>query len=161
MVPFWWCTLRYWLHSISTRSFILSWGLENIGTLKHYFENFPTYMPHVVGKLLEQHFNVSLFYNPIYKVLIFVKSRGQICPIFVLLFRNWSPGLENNDTLKCWSDNFLTPLIYVLCWKGSMYHCSPIQGQYLNSCYNFMKRGSQSATYAYSMLKINIEHRVE
>ena len=88
----------------------------------------------IVGKLLDQHFNILLFSNPGEKFLLLVESRGQIFPVVVLLFRTFSPGLENHDALKCWSDNFPTTLTYVVklenCQnKISMYGCSTIKGK--------------------------------
>ena len=58
------------------------------------------------GKLLNIYFNLSLFTNPGEKVLILVESRGTICPLSVILFRTFSPRLENNNTLKWISDKF-------------------------------------------------------
>ena len=63
------------------------------------FLNITTYI-RVDGKKPDHHFNVSLFSNPGDKVLILVKSKGQICPVVFHLFLTLSPGLENNDTLK-------------------------------------------------------------
>ena len=68
----------------------------------------------VVGKILDQHFNVSMLSNPGKKVLILVESNGQICPVVFLLFRTFPLGLENTDALKCWSDSFRTTLTYVV-----------------------------------------------
>ena len=54
----------------------------------------------VVGKMQDQHFNVKLSSNPGEKVLILVKSRGQICTIVFHLFWTLSLGLENKKSLK-------------------------------------------------------------
>ena len=48
------------------------------------------------------------------------------------LFRIFPPGLENNNTIKCWSSNFPTSLMYMTMLENcrnniSMYCCSPIQ----------------------------------
>ena len=95
------------------------------------FSNIITYIRDV-GKLPDQHFSVSMFSNPGGKILILVESRGQICPVVFHLFRIFPPGLDNNDTLKCWSGNFPTSLIYMIMLENcqnniSMYCCSPIQ----------------------------------
>ena len=71
----------------------------------------------VVGKMPKQHFNAILFSNPGDKVLILVESRGQICPIVFTLLRILSPGLENYDTLKCWSCIFQLSWHNCLCCK--------------------------------------------
>jgi hypothetical protein len=102
------------------------------------FSNLTIYVK-VVGKLLDQPFDVLLFSNTREKFLILVESRGQICPIVFLLFRTISPGLENNDTLICRSDNFTTTLTFVVklenCQNNiSMYNCSPIQSEGSNFC---------------------------
>ena len=79
-------------------------------------------------KIVGLTFNVSLFSNQREKVLILVESRGQMCPIVFLLLRTFSPRLENNNTLKCWFDNFPTTLTYVVKLENylkniSMYGC--------------------------------------
>ena len=75
------------------------------------FSNIPTYI-RVLEKLSDQHFNLLFFSNPRDKVMILVESRGKICPVVFLLLRTLSPGLKINITLKCWSNNFQTSLIY-------------------------------------------------
>ena len=51
-----------------------------IEMLFRQFSNLTTYVS-VFGKLLYQHFNLSLFSNPGVKVLILVESMVQICPL--------------------------------------------------------------------------------
>ena len=65
-----------------------------------HFSNMTTYV-RVVGKRQDQYFIVWMFSSPGDKVLILVERTGQICPIVFLLFWTLSPGLENNDALKC------------------------------------------------------------
>ena len=135
---------------------LFSPGLENNHSLKCCLDTFPTFTyVRVVGKLADQQFNVSLFSNTGEKVLILFESRGQICPIVFLLFKTYSPGLENNDTLQCWSHNFPTTLKYVVrsetCLNNiSIYGGSPIKGKDYNAFKKFMKPGSQSANYVIS-----------
>ena len=116
------------------------------------FSNLITYF-RVVGKLLDWYFNVLLFSNAREKVLILVETRGKICLIVLLLYRTFSPGLTNNHTLKFWSDNFSTTRTYVVkleyCRNNlSMNVVLQSKGIDSNSCFNFMKPGSQSATYS-------------
>ena len=82
----------------------------------------------VCAKLLELHFNISLFSNRGEKVLKkahnYGTDLGQICRIF-------SPQLENNDILKCSSHSFAHTLRYVVNVENcqnyiEMYHCPPI-----------------------------------
>ena len=73
--------------------------------LFQHFSNIATDIM-VVVKMSDQHFNVSLFSNPGDKVLILVKSRGQIFPLVSHFFRTLSPGFENNDKPKCWFSIF-------------------------------------------------------
>ena len=87
----------------------------------------------VYGKLLGPFFKLLLFSNPGDKVLILVESREQICPIVVHLFRTFSPGLEKNNTLKCWSGIFPLTLYYMVMLENcrntiSVHSFSPIQG---------------------------------
>ena len=74
-------TLRSWLHKILTRiKNRFPWIGEQpyIEMLVWQFSNIIIYI-RVPGKMPDQHFKVSLFSNPGEKVLILVKSRGQIC----------------------------------------------------------------------------------
>ena len=118
----------------------------------------------VVRKVLDQHFNKLLFSNPGEKFLILVESRGQICPVFFLLFRTFSHGLENNDTEKVWSDNFPTTLTYMcLSWKivRAIFQCMVFLqswGKDSNSYKHFMKPGSQSATYIFLILFVLVHY---
>ena len=62
------------------------------------------------------------------------KTTGKICPLLSTKIGTFSPGLENNDTLKCWSNNNPTTLTYVVrlenCLKNiSINGCSPIKGK--------------------------------
>ena len=93
------------------------------------FRTFPT-LPHMSGLLKTVGTTFLIVSNPGDKVLLLVKSIG-LYPMVFLLFRTLSSGLENNDTWKCISDNFLTMLNYVLllenCWNFiSLYQCSQI-----------------------------------
>ena len=103
-----------------------------IDLLLRKFSNNTTYVScKIITKL---HFIESLFSNPGDKVLIFVESMGQICPIVFLLFRTLCPGMEKTNSLKYRFDNIATQLTYVLLLENcrnnnSMYSCSPIQGK--------------------------------
>ena len=98
-----------------------------------------------------------------FKCMVILKSRGQgpkrlrttgqICPKLSTRIWTLSHGLENNHTFKCWSGIFLTILTYMIMLENchnniSVYGCCPIQGTKFYSCWNFMKPGSQSGTYA-------------
>ena len=85
------------------------------------FSNIIIYI-RVHGKMPDQHFKVSLFSNPVEKVPILVKSRVQICPLILTRNRTFSPGLENNDNLKCWSGIFPWTFIYINVVKLSNHH---------------------------------------
>ena len=81
--------------------------------------------------LTEFHFNEALISNSGEKVPESKKARVYICPLLSTKNKIFSPGLENNNTLKCISDNFPNMLTYMLflkkCWNYiSMYRCSPI-----------------------------------
>ena len=106
------------------------------------FSNIITYVK-IVGKIPDQHLSVWLISNQGDNVQILVESTGQICPVVLHLFWTLSPGLENNHTLKCWSDIFPTIL---LCWKIATFKCMVVLQFY--SSWNLMKPGSQSGTYA-------------
>ena len=69
------------------------------------------------GKLPNLNFNVSVVSNSRDKVLILAKSKEHIGLKVFLLFRTFSPGLENNNTLKCNSESFPTTAISGYCWK--------------------------------------------
>ena len=71
----------------------------------------------VVGKIMEQNFNVLMFSNPGEKILFLVERRGLMCTIVFHLLRTLSPGLENNYTLKCWSKFFPTTLIDIVMFE--------------------------------------------
>ena len=107
-----------------------------IEMLFRQFSNLTTYVS-VFGKLLYQHFNLSLFSNPGVKVLILVESMVQICPLVFFLLSAFY-----NDILKCWSNNFPTTLTCVVnlenCQNNtSMYGCSPIQGKRVKFLFKF------------------------
>ena len=92
------CTLRSWFFPwIGEQSYInmLFWQFSIHHNILRMYR-----------KVADHHFNVSLFSNPGDNVLILVESRGKIWPIVYNLFRTLSPGLENNNTLKCWSGIF-------------------------------------------------------
>ena len=63
------------------------------------FSNMTMYV-RVVGKMQNQHFNVWLFSNPVDKVLILVKSRGQICSIVFLLFLDIVPWIGEQQCIE-------------------------------------------------------------
>ena len=110
-----------------------------------------------------QHFNVLLFSNPGENVLKRWKTMGQICPLLLTRIRIFPPGLEDNYTLKCWSGNFPTSLIYVIklenCQNNiSMYRCSPIQEEKILILVKILlKLGSQSATYTFPLLSLLLD----
>ena len=102
----------------------------------------------IVGKITDQHLSVWLFSNP--------GDKYQICPFVLHLFWNLSPGFENNYTLKCWFGIFPTIFTYIIMLENcqiniSVYGCSSIQGTQFYSCWNLMKPGSQSGTYAFTI----------
>ena len=58
---------------------------------------------------------------------------GQICPVLSTRIMMLSPGLENNDSMKCSFDSFATQPTYVVLLEifqnnNSMYRRSTIQG---------------------------------
>ena len=86
-------------------------------------------------------------FNPCLPNVIFGNSTISLSSIMLYInqlfcfdiFRTLFLGLENSDTLKCWSSIFPTTLIHVGqledCWNNiSMYGCYPIQGQVSSSC---------------------------
>ena len=89
----------------------------------------------MVGKIPDQHLHVWLFSNPGDKVQKRWSTTGQIRPVLSTRIWTLSPGLENNNTVKCWSGIFPTILTY-------------IQGTKFYSCWNLLKPWSQSGTYA-------------
>ena len=66
----------------------------------------------IPGKLLVLHFDVLFFSNPGEKVLKSIISTGRICPIVFLLFMTFSPGVESNNTLKCYFNSFAEMLTF-------------------------------------------------
>ena len=119
-----------------------------IEMLFRQFSNLTTYVS-VFGKLLYQHFNLSLFSNPGVKVLILVESMVQICPlVFFLYFLlskmiYWNVGPTiSQQRWHAW-----------LTWKivRTTLQCMVVlqsKGKESSSCSNSMKPGSQSPTYA-------------
>ena len=107
------CTLRSWYREICIRFRTVSLRLEDNYASKCSSDKFPYTKIYVTmyGKLPELHCNVSMFSNCGENVW---KTRGQICPIIVLLFMTFSPLLESNDTLQCTSDNFPCMVTYTL-----------------------------------------------
>ena len=82
----------------------------------------------------DQHFNVLFFSNLRDKVFKIWKIMGQICPLLSTRIRTLSPGLEENNALKCCFGIFPTTLIYIIMMENcqnniSMYGFSPIQGK--------------------------------
>ena len=140
----------------------MSPGLEHNHKFKYCSCNFPT-RPHISGLLEKCRTNISMHCcSPIQrKMSKKVGNRenyGQTCPLLSTRIRTLSPGLENNHRLKCWSCIFPTTLTYVVMLENcqnniSIYGCFPIQGKNVNSCWNFIKPGSQSATYALFSIK--------
>ena len=73
-----------------------------------------------------------------FQCIIVLQLRGEgpenlskICPIVMCLFRTFSLGFENNDTLKCSSDSLAHTLRYVVNVENcqnyiEMYHGPPI-----------------------------------
>ena len=81
------------------------------------------------------------------------RTKRQICPILSTRIWTLSPGLENNQTIESWSGIFPTILTFMIMLENyqnniSVYGCFPIQGTTFYSCWNLMKPGSQSGTYA-------------
>ena len=104
---------------------------------------------------------MGLFSNPGEKVLILVKSRRQTCPIVFLLLKTFFSGLENNDTLKYWSNKNLTTLTYVVKLENYQRNISILwlffkPGQ-KNSIFfvHSLKPGSLSATYKFGWICLN------
>ena len=112
-----------------------------------------------------QHINICKYFwkntRSTFDCIVILKSRGQgpkkiektgqICPVLSTRIWTLSPGLENTNTLKCWSGIFPTILTYIIMlenWQNNIlvYGCSPIQGTKFYSCLNSMKPGSQSGT---------------
>ena len=109
---------------------------------------FRTFSPQLEDMI---HCNVvpTIFYNdhiflglckivrPTFQCIIVLQLHGEgpenlskISLIFPLLFRSFSLRFENNDTLKCSSDNFENCGHYgKLSELHSMYHCPPIAGK--------------------------------
>ena len=115
------------------------------------FSNIIIYVK-IVRKIPHQHLNVWSFSNQEDMVQKKWRTTGQICPILSTRILTLSPGLQNNHTFKCWSGIFPTVLTYMIMLENcqnniSVYDCSQIQGTTFYSCWNFMKPGSQSATY--------------
>ena len=77
------------------------------------FSNIIRYVK-IVGNIPDQHLNVWLFSNPGDKVQNRWRTTGQICPVLSTRIWTWSPGLENNNTFKCWSGIFPTTLTYMI-----------------------------------------------
>ena len=68
------------------------------------------------------------------KVMKWRKTVGQICPIVVVAFKTFSPGLENNKTSECGSKSFPRMMTYILyvenCQSYILTHsCLPIAGR--------------------------------
>ena len=82
------------------------------------------------------------------------KTTAQIWPVLSTRIWTLSPGLKNNHTLKCWFGIFPTTLTYMIMLENCqsnflVYSCSLIQWTKFHSCWNLMKSGSQSGTYAW------------
>ena len=75
-------------------------------------------------KMSDQHFKALFFSNTGDKILIIV-GRQQICPTNFHFFMTLSPGLENNNTLKCCFGIFFIDLdIYGYVGKLQEHHFS-------------------------------------
>ena len=111
-------TLRSWLQGLSTIFRAVFPGLENNDTLKCSSNNLSRNNAYVSihGKLSEKYLNVLLFSNPGDKVIILVKTMGQLCHLFFfqIIFRTLSHWLENNNTLRFISKKIQGMLTYVL-----------------------------------------------
>ena len=86
------------------------------------------------GKLSELHYKETLVSNRREKVMNWRKTVGQICPIVFLAFQTFSPGFENNHTLKCGSESFPRIMTYILCVEKCQSYifthgCVPIAGK--------------------------------
>ena len=83
----------------------------------------------------------SFFNSTTFQCIFVLQFRGHIPKRMENYGTNWSllstrirtlsTGLENNNTLKCWSSTFLTTLVYAVMLENfrsaiSMYCCSPI-----------------------------------
>ena len=98
--------------------------------------------------MLELHINV-----PGDKVLKSMKATGKCCPVLSIRVGTFSPRLENNDTLKCNSDN-LYRNAYTCSIPGIFLelNCNVLfvlqsRGQAANYCWNFMNQGYENVTY--------------
>ena len=60
----------------------------------------------VYENVSEIHFNVTWFSNSGETNQKRRKTMGQISPLVLQLSRTFTPQLDNNNTLKCNSDNF-------------------------------------------------------
>ena len=66
------------------------------------------------------------------------ENQSQICPISRLLCRTFNPRLENNNTLKCSSDNFAWTLRYVVIMENCGNYTSMMYNKYV---FNFQSIG--------------------
>ena len=118
-------------------------------------------MSRLLEKISDQHLNVWLLSNPGDKVQKRWRTAEQICPVLSTGIWTFSPGLENNHTLKSWSGIFPTILTYMIMLENcqnniSGYGCSQIQGTKFYFCWNLMKPGSQSGTYIFRYFESEI-----
>ena len=86
------------------------------------------------GKLSELHFDVLLFSDCGEKVQTPWQTKGQICPIVFSTFYDFSPRLENKDTVQISSDSFPRLVTYILCVENCrnyilMHSCLPSAGR--------------------------------
>ena len=94
------------------------------------------------GKLSELHLDVALLSNRREKVLKGRKTSRRICPIVLLLFKTFSPLLENNYPLKWSSDSFSHMVTYMGCVENCRNYiltqsCLPIAGRLFYNVRNF------------------------
>ena len=127
------------------------------------FSNIIIYVK-IVGRIPNQHLNIRLFSNPRDKVQKRWRTMGQICPVLSTRIWTLSLGLDNNHSLKSWSGIFPTILTHMIMLENcqnniSMYGWSPIQGTTFYFCWNFMKPGSQSGTYAFTRVHQSLVSR--
>ena len=86
------------------------------------------------GKLSDLHFNVSLISNFKEKgPEKYKKNYRTNLSLVILLFKTFSPRLENNDTSTCSYDSFPRMVTYMLCVEKClnyipMYYCPSIAG---------------------------------
>ena len=138
----WYCQEAMKKHKFKRELELFPWigEQQSIEILSQLFSNLITYV-RAVGKLLNQHFNVTLFSNPGENFLILVESRGKICPV---IFFFLGPSSLDWRIKIYWH---VGPTIFQQPWHKlenvhnhiSMNGCSPIQGKDYYSCCKLTK----------------------